>query len=1158
MTTCHRFACAFLSILSVAIATSAFAVSASSPVFTFQESSDSKFSVGSSTLISFHVANVGTATATGLTLSATLSAPTGIVWTLSNGPSSCNLSGVSGGTQTLQCGPQDLPPLASIAFTVSTTPTALACETLNFAVNVTADNAIGGSFGDSVVVDCPALSVSKRADSASVAAGNPIGFTIGAVNNQNGLGTIVTATGVSLTDSLPATGATWAITSDSTSKCSISGPITAQSLSCPIGDMAPGSSATIHVASTPTICGQFSNTAIASPTNAGAVSSPQASTTVPCGSLDVVTAPDSTPISADDTAGFTTTVSVSSGIGPNATNVMLSQPLPGGAGTNWQVDSSSQAAADCAISGSSGAQTLSCTLGSIAPGGSAAVHVTSPTTSGTCQSYSTTATASANNYGSSTSSANLVVECPALSLTKTADTASVSAGGTIGFGLLIFNSNQTGTGVAYNPTFTDPLPTGTGLDWMLTVPIAGCSIAGTPPSQTLSCSIAKLNPGAGLQVNVQSSTDASACGTQSNTATLAADNAPSQNASASTMVLCPALQVSKTADNATVSAGDQIGYIVSVMNSAAGGTGDATAVTITDTLPANSGLNWTIVSPPSGCSISSGVLSCSIDDLPPGGSAAVHVTSPTDQTTCGTVSNTAAVSAANSSTVAPSSTAAISVNCPTLGLMNLADAASVNAGQPIGYTLTATNSGAGTAHNVALSEALPGAGGLDWTISPAYTMPGSCGINGSPGAQTLTCAFGDLATGASAMVHVTSNTGGGACGAESPTATLSADNASTLTQGATTTVLCPQLQVTKLPTSSSASADDAIGFAVSVTNGGAGIADGVILTDPLPTDPGLSWSISGPNPSGCTISAGVLTCNIGSLNPGGSASVNISSPTTPATCGDVDNTAAATTTNGVPARSSAGVTVGCPDLMVTKTPATNPLDAGQNAVFNIVVNNLGSGIARGATLKDALPTGINWSDDSKACKIAAGVMTCNFGDLAAGQTQTVHVTGATSSRLCAPLTNTATVAATNEDAANLANNGSTATININCQADLSIIKLPLLLRVSKGSLQSYLIGVFNAGPHPAQGVVISDPTPTGTVFAALVAGGSCTKPAVGAAGPLRCQIPTLPVGGLWLGALTLKVTAAPHSTITNKATVTGTTVDPNPGNNTSTVSTPVF
>ena len=163
-------------------------------------------------------------------------------------------------------------------------------------------------------------------------------------------------------------------------------------------------------------------------------------------------------------------------------------------------------------------------------------------------------------------------------------------------------------------------------------------------------------------------------------------------------------------------------------------------------------------------------------------------------------------------------------------------------------------------------------------------------------------------------------------------------------------MLCPQLQVTKTPSNSTASADDTIGFGITVNNNGAGVADGVMMTDTLPAETGSNWSITRPNSSGCTIAAGVLTCSIGSLNPSGSASVNISSPTTPATCGAVNNTATATATNGVTAQSSTAVTVGCPDLMVTKTPASNPVNAGQNAVFNIVVNNIGNGVARGTTL----------------------------------------------------------------------------------------------------------------------------------------------------------------------------------------------------------------
>ena len=569
-----------------------------------------------------------------------------------------------------------------------------------------------GTVSDSLsdVVDCPALAVTKHADATAVTQGNPIGFTIGVSNASSASGT---ATNVTLTDTLPAPPANnvaWSIApgGDPTGLCAISYDASGdETLTCPYGDIAPGASESVHVTATYTGCGQFSNTAMASADNSSTVASNQASTTVLCSSgLNVVTTPDSTPVSADATAGFTTTVSVSAG-GPNATDVKVSQPLPGDSTTDWQVDSTSQAAADCSITGSPGSQSLSCTFSSIAPGNSETVHVTSPTTSGSCQTYSTTATATSNTYASSTSTASLVVECPALTLSKTADAASVGAGSTIGFTLTMSNSNSSGTGAADTPTITDYPPNVPGETWTISPPTSGCTITGIEAAQELSCSVNTLNAGDSLSVHLQSNTNGSDCASYPNSAGLTAKNAQSQTASASTMVLCPSLQVSKTADILTVSGGDQIGYTIRVMNSA--GAAAATDVTINDILPTNQGLDWS--------------LDTSTAPLIPLLDRRRHIVvfarhsgrwrervSPChsayyDCTTCGgTVSNSATVAASDSATVAPSSTALISVNCPTLALTNTVLAASVNAGVLIGYTLVATNTGAGTAEGVTLSD----------------------------------------------------------------------------------------------------------------------------------------------------------------------------------------------------------------------------------------------------------------------------------------------------------------------------------------------------------------------------------------------------------------------------------------------------------------------
>ena len=56
------------------------------------------------------------------------------------------------------------------------------------------------------------------------------------------------------------------------------------------------------------------------------------------------------------------------------------------------------------------------------------------------------------------------------------------------------------------------------------------------------------------------------------------------------------------------------------------------------------------------------------------------------------------------------------------------DAATVTAGSPIGFTITIANTSAGTASNATLSDLLPAGTNVNWSISPAYTGPGSCSI----------------------------------------------------------------------------------------------------------------------------------------------------------------------------------------------------------------------------------------------------------------------------------------------------------------------------------------------------------------------------------------------------------------------------------------------
>ena len=88
-------------------------------------------------------------------------------------------------------------------------------------------------------------------------------------------------------------------------------------------------------------------------------------------------------------------------------------------------------------------------------------------------------------------------------------------------------------------------------------------------------------------------------------------------------------------------------------------------------------------------------------------------------------------------------------------------------------------------------------------------------------------------------------------------------NAKTPAGNTCTAILIPGLQIVKTADAAQVNVGSSIGFTVTVFNTGAGDADGVTLSDPLPTNPGLSWSIdsqgNGWNNS-CTIIAGTLIC----------------------------------------------------------------------------------------------------------------------------------------------------------------------------------------------------------------------------------------------------------------------------------------------------------
>jgi uncharacterized repeat protein (TIGR01451 family) len=228
-------------------------------------------------------------------------------------------------------------------------------------------------------------------------------------------------------------------------------------------------------------------------------------------------------------------------------------------------------------------------------------------------------------------------------------------------------------------------------------------------------------------------------------------------------------------------------------------------VLVNDPLPSGPGITWTIASQtgPLACSIAAGTLSCT-GLLAAGAHETVHVTSPTRWTRTGETvvnsciggpnedgiyPNTAQVSASNVSE-SPSANAQTQVLCPDLHVTKTAGAAAVDAGSPIGFTITASNAGAGDATGALVHDPLPGS--VAWAIDASGTSgPLECGISNG----TLTCS-GTLPAGATENVHVTAPTSTASCATYDNTATFTAtDTPQSPTASASTTVVCPEVIV---------------------------------------------------------------------------------------------------------------------------------------------------------------------------------------------------------------------------------------------------------------------------------------------------------------------------------------------------------------------------
>jgi uncharacterized repeat protein (TIGR01451 family) len=740
-------------------------------------------------------------------------------------------------------------------------------------------------------------------------------------------------------------------------------------------------------------------------------------------------------------------------------------------------------------------------------------------------------------------------------VTKAAESAQATAGGTLVYDIQVTND---GPSDAQAVSLSDPLPAGTTLVPMSSELPAGCTATAT----AVSCALGALPAGQAttLKLTVQLSSALADRTKLANTTTVTSatsDPNPANNTSTASTIVVRSndLELAKTAAPNPAVAGAPLTYTLVVNNL---GPSDSNDSTIVDPLPP--GTTYVSSSPLGACALAGDNVTviCNVGPVPALAQHTVTITvRPASDTPTGTtLTNTATVTGIDEDPD-PANNAATAFT-PVIASADLSitktGPVTVVAGTHAAYTVTVINHGPSDANGVALTDPLP----AGTAFVTATASQGSC--NGGP---TVDCSLGVLADGAHATVTVVldvspsflpgplSNTATVASNTPDPNPANNSATATATVSSRADVALTKQGPVT-------VRAGDTIAWTVSATNHGPSDAQDVTITDSLP--PGVRF-VSASSP--CTESAGRVSCNFATLPVGAAhaVQVQITGTVSQSLTGPVVTnmaTVASATPDPDPANNQASATTLLQheaDLAITKTVTPTSPTPGQSLSFTLTVTNDGPSTAEDAVVTDPINPAINIvqvtsTSAAGPCVVVSHVVGCPLGTVLPGAAPVViTISGVLSSSFTGAVGNTASVASPTPDPTP-GNNTATIAAAPSAEADLVLTKTADQSRVDAGAPVTYTLTVTNRGPSDAQNVVITDVLDPSLNFHS--AGPGCAFVTV--TRTLQCQQDTLALDASAHFTFTADVTpTAQAGALVNQASVAAATSDPDPGNNTDAV-----
>lgn len=673
---------------------------------------------------------------------------------------------------------------------------------------------------------------------------------------------------------------------------------------------------------------------------------------------------------------------------------------------------------------------------------------------------------------------------------------------------------------------------------------------------TGSVNLGTLADGAAQTVLLRASVDAQATGIIANTAAVSSDTPDPNPANNEDTWLIPIgasadLSLTKTAAVGAVEAGNPISYTITIANA---GPSAAQNTVVSDVIPSQV-MNpqfalegntdfapW--VTPYSMGTLAAGesrsiVIRGLVDPSADGGILvnSATVTSDTPDPDTGNNTDQADTEILVSADVSVSKSAGAQTAVP---------------GQAFHYTLAVANAGPSDARDATLVDALPAS-----VLNPQFSTDG--GATYRPWSSPYQ--VGLLQAGERRNIVIRGMLSASASGLLVNTAVASSitpdPNLANNTDSAQTPILpSADLSIVKTASPSPALVGGMLTYLLLVSNAGPSDARGVMLTDALPnglekaeisTDGGINWV---PYAGGYAI---------GDLPTAAALSLQVRAQVSSFVTEALVNTAMVSSDTPDPNPANNQSTVTTPtlpsaDLSIVKQSTPDVAVPGGTISYALRVVNAGPADAQQVTVRDIVPsivTGVSFSaDGGMTWRPWSGLYTLDR--LPSGAAYSITLRGTVGLTAGGAIVNTASVSSPTPDP-DPSNNVDTIVTPISALADISVQKTAAPNSVETGGILTYRLLLANAGPADAQNVQVDDALPAaldGAVYSRD--GGANWLPWAG-----TYDLGVLPVGGEETLLLRGRVQAAPGDVLENTAVIRSDTPDPDPGNNTSTVRTPV-